>query len=113
MYQEIYCEIVAKESGLLKKKVKIQVDFGNKKSLFRELAGDPLKDNETGKTICFNSIIDALNYMSSEGWLLVNAYSMTDKDQTSVLHYLMRKKITTTAEKSKEIHDAMQASAEE
>lgn len=108
MKQEVYCEIVATQTGLLKKKVKINVDFGNKKSLFKELIGDPLKDKETGKTICFNSIIDALNYMSNEGWLFVNAYTINDKDQSSALHYLMRKKITTSAKKSKQIQDALQ-----
>lgn len=108
MKQEVYCEIVAKEIGLLKKKIKIEVDFGDKKSLFRELIGDPLKDKKTGKTICFNSIIDALNYMSNEGWLFVSAYTLTDKDHASVLRYLMRKKVTTTAKKSKQIQDAHQ-----
>lgn len=110
MKQEVYCEIVAKETGLLKKKIKVEVDFGEKKGFFRELIGDPLKDKNTGKTICFNSIIDALNYMSSEGWLFVDAYSFADKDNNPVYRYIMRKKVTTTAKKSQEMKDALQSS---
>lgn len=106
MKQEVYCEIVAKETGLIKKKIKIEVDFGNRKSFFKEVIGDPLKDKETGKTICFNSIIDALNYMSSEGWLFVDAYSFSDKDNSATYRYIMRKKVTTTAKKSQKMKDA-------
>jgi len=111
MKQEVYCEIVAKETGLLKKKIKVEVDFGEKKGFFKELIGDPLKDKETGKTICFNSIIDALNFMSSEGWLFVDAYSFSNQDNTPVYRYIMRKKVTTTAKKSQEIKDAIQSSS--
>lgn len=111
MKQEVYCEIVAKETGLLKKKIKVEVDFGEKKGFFKELIGDPLKDKKTGKTICFNSIIDALNYMSSEGWLFVNAYTITDRDNSPTYRYIMRKKVTTTAKKSQEIKEALQSSS--
>jgi len=111
MKQEVYCEIVAKETGLLKKKIKVEVDFGEKKGFFKELIGDPLKDKETGKTICFNSIIDALNFMSSEGWLFVDAYSFSNQDNNPVYRYIMRKKVTTTAKKSQEIKDAIQSSS--
>lgn len=107
MKQEIYCELIAKEAGILKKKTTIEVDFGGKKRLFADLIGDPLKDKETGKTIRFNSIIDALNYMSSEGWLFVNAYSHSNKDQSSTYRYLMRKKVVTTAKQSKEIKEGI------
>ena len=112
MKQEIYCEIIAKETGLLKKKITVEVDFGGKKSFFRELVGDPLKDKETGKTICFNSIIDALNYMSSEGWLFVNAYSQSDKDNSPTYRYLMRKKVDTTAKQSRQIKDSIKGTCE-
>ena len=91
--QEIYCEVVSKQVGLLKKKVQIEVDFGNPKGLFSSSAGNVLCDEETGKKIEFNSMIDALNYMSSQGWRFVNAYSMVDKDE-HVYHYIMRKLVT-------------------
>ena len=99
MKQDVFCEIVAKESGILKKKTTIKLDLGGKKSAFRDLAGDPLKNNETGKALCFNSIIDALNHLSSQGWTFVNVYCQTDKDQTSTYHYLMRKKINIKPKK--------------
>ena len=93
MQYEVYCEIVGKEVGLLKKKVEITIDFGQEKGWVESLTGEnPLKDT-TGKIIKFNSMIDALNHMSKQGWLFVNAYSITIKD-TNIYHYVMRK-VTT------------------
>ena len=88
--QEIYCEIVSQQVGLLKKKIQIEVDFGDPKGIFGSSVGDVLCDDETGKKIEFNSMIDALNYMSSQGWLFVNAYSMLEKEEP-VYHYIMKK----------------------
>lgn len=111
MKQEVYCEIVAKTVGLLKKKVRISVDFGEKKGFFKDLTGEPLKDKKTGKTIHFHSIIDALNYLSTEGWLLVHAYQNQDKDGASVMHYLMRKRVTTTKQQTRQIAEAVSESS--
>jgi len=93
MSNEVYCEVVGKEVGILNKKVEITVDFGQAKGWVESLTGEnPLKDS-SGKTIKFNSMIDALNHMSKSGWLFVNAYSITIKN-TNIYHYVMRK-ITT------------------
>jgi len=88
--QEIYCEVVSQQVGLLKKKIQIEVDFGDPKGMFSSAIGDVLCNSETGKKIEFNSMIDALNYMSSQGWFFVNAYSMLEKDEP-VYHYIMKK----------------------
>ncbi len=91
MSQEVYCEVVGKEVGLLKKKIEVEVDMGQEKGWLERLAGDPLKD-EHGGVARFNSMIDALNHMAKDGWLFVNAYSITFRDQ-NVYHYVMRKTI--------------------
>lgn len=92
MPQEIYCEIVGKEVGILKKKIEVEVDFGQEKGWLERAGGDPLKD-ANGKIIHFNSMIDALNHMAKDGWLFVNAYSISVKNQ-NIYHYVMRKNIT-------------------
>ncbi len=93
MSLEVYCEIVGKEVGLLKKKVEVNVDFGEAKGWIESLTGEnPMKDS-SGKIIRFNSMIDALNHMAKNGWLFVNAYSITVKD-SNIYHYVMRKVAT-------------------
>ena len=50
-----------------------------------------LKDNK-GKPIKFESMIDALNYMSGQGWRFVDAYAITAGNQ-NVYHWIMSKTI--------------------
>ena len=56
-------------------------------------------EDANGKAIKFKSPIDALNYMSINGWELVNTYT-TDLTQTlatpiQYLHYVIRRKEQT------------------
>lgn len=86
--KEEYCMIMARQK-LFSTKVTIDVDFGQEWSFWsnkRKLV------DENGKKISFNSVIDALNYMSSQGWEFVNAYSLTAGEQ-NVLHYVMKREI--------------------
>lgn len=93
MSREIYCEIVGREVGLLKKKVEVNIDFGEAKGWIESLkGGNPMKD-ASGKIIRFNSMIDALNHMAKNDWLFVNAYSITVKN-FNTYHYVMRKVAT-------------------
>lgn len=89
MSQEVYCEIVGKAAGFFRNKVEIEVDFGQEKGWFG--GSNPLADS-SGKTIKFNSMIDALNHMAKDEWKFVNAYSLTHKNE-NVYHYVMRKTI--------------------
>lgn len=94
MSQEIYCEILGNEVGLLKKKVHITIDFGQEKGWIESITGNnPLKDSD-GNIIQFNSMIDALNHTAQKGWLFVNAYNITTKDQ-NVYHYIIRNVISS------------------
>ncbi len=80
----VYCTIVG-TTKVMSTKVTVEIDFGQERSYWSR---DRLKD-ETGKPIIFNSMVDALNYMSDQGWEFVQAYIVTAGGQ-NVYHYLMR-----------------------
>lgn len=86
---EQYCMILA-TAKMLSTKVNITVDYGQETKLF-SFKDQRIKD-EGGKVITFNSVIDALNYMSTQGWIFVNAYALTVSGQ-NVLHYVMRRPV--------------------
>jgi hypothetical protein len=83
---EQYCRLIA-ENRILSSKVNIDVDFGNERRL---LADNRLRDEETGKLKKFNTVVDALNYMGSQGWVLVNAFPVLEGSSTT-LHYYFKK----------------------
>jgi len=84
-----YVQIVG-TSKFMSNKVTIQIDFGQKTKFFSGGKETLVKD-ETGKLLEFNSMIDALNFMSSNGFDFVNAYAIT-KGEQNVYHYLLRRK---------------------
>lgn len=91
-----YCEVKAKSTwGLISgNKTMIDVDFGQGDpgifdSIFKGKS-NTLKDDDTGKVKKFNSVIDALNYLSSLGWEYINCMVVSDGKQ-NVYHYIMRK----------------------
>jgi hypothetical protein len=95
---EQYCRLVA--SGVvLSKKVTIDVDFGEERKLFSDKR---LRDENTGKLKKFNSIIDALNYMGSQGWTLVNAFPQTGTVNSPEYHFYFKKSFNKTDLEKKE-----------
>ncbi|MFD2523328.1 hypothetical protein [Emticicia soli] len=70
-------------------KVMIDIDFGQRNKLFN-FNDTSLKD-ESGKLIELNSMIDALNFMSKNGYEFVQAYAFNVGGQ-NVYHYLMKRK---------------------
>ena len=82
-----YVQIVG-TSKLMSTKLSIQIDFGQRTKLFSLGKESVLKDEE-GKTLDFNSMIDALNFMSKNGFDFVTAYTITVGNQ-NVYHYLLR-----------------------
>jgi hypothetical protein len=83
---EQYCRLVA-YNKLLSNKVNIDVDFGQERKFFSD---NRLRDEETGRVKKFNTVTDALNYLGSQGWILVNAYPVTE-GSTSVLYFYFKK----------------------
>lgn len=72
-------------------KVVIQIDFGQERSW--RAKDSMIMDEKTGKATKFNSMIDALNYMSERGWVFVNAYAATIGQQ-NVYHWLLKKEFS-------------------
>ena len=83
---EQYCRLDA-TGRLFSNKVTIDVDFGEGRKLFSDYR---IRDEETGKLKKFNSVTDALNYLGSQGWTLVNAFPV-NSTSNSVYHYYFKK----------------------
>ena len=84
-----YVEIVG-TSRLLSTKLTIEIDFGQENKLFSSDKDTRVKD-ANGKNMIFNSMIDALNFMTKNGYEFVQAYALAISNQ-NVYHYLLRKK---------------------
>ncbi|MBC8464356.1 MAG: hypothetical protein H8D62_01640 [Bacteroidetes bacterium] len=83
-----YIQIVG-TSKLLSTKVSIQIDFGQA-TKFMKGGKEKIVTDENGKLVQFNSMIDALNFMSKNGYSFESAYALTIGNQ-NVYHFLLRK----------------------
>ena len=90
-----YMQIIG-TAKLFSTKLTIKIDFGQRTTLFASGKETIVKD-ENGKVMDFNSMIDALNFMSKNGFEFVNAYVFTVNNE-NVYHYLLRNKKTHTEE---------------
>jgi hypothetical protein len=85
-----YVQIVG-TSRLLSNKVTVEIDFGQENKLFSSDRDTRIKD-ANGKNMVFNSMIDALNFMTKNGYEFVQAFAFNTSNNQSVYHYLLRKK---------------------
>ena len=83
-----YVRIVG-TSKLFSNKVSIELDFGQYNSIWKD--SDTRVTNNLGKRIELNGMVDALNFMVSNGYEFVNAYAITIGNNQNVYHYLLRK----------------------
>ncbi len=83
-----YVQIVG-TSKLLSTRLIIQIDFGQRTKVFS--TKETIVRDTDGKAVEFNSMIDALNFMSQNGYEFVNAYAITIGN-SNVYHYLLRNK---------------------
>lgn len=88
---KVYCQIVG-VSKFMSKKVSVRVDFGQTPSAHNALV------DENGKKIIFNSMIDAMNYMSRLGWEFECVYVTTlgtdPNSKQLVHHWLLSKRLS-------------------
>lgn len=84
----LYCEIVGTAS-LFSTKVKIDVDYGQEVSFWSQ---DRRLRDDSGKSVKFNSMVDAMNYMGTQGWEFVQAYVVTIGNQ-NVYHWMLKRTI--------------------
>ena len=85
---EQYCDMIVTNAAF-SNKVNISLDFGQEKP--RLYKNYKLKDEVTGKPRKFNTVVDALNYMGSIGWELVNAFPFPNGD-SKIYHYYLKKR---------------------
>lgn len=82
-----YIELVGKSKLLSPTKIKVFVDYGQSFSWNQQVI-----KSADGKTAAFNSMVDALNFMDSNGWEYVNNYIISDASGELTYKYLLRKK---------------------
>ena len=88
---KVFCELLG-TGKLFSNKVTVTVDFGQETSLWAGASKQYLVD-DNGKTIKFNSMVDAMNYMGKRGWEFEQAYVVTIGNQ-NVYHWLLSKEVT-------------------
>lgn len=70
--KRVYAQLSCDEQ-LFSTKVKVSIDFGQSTSWLTSMSESRLVDHN-GKDIKFNSMIDALNYLTQFGWRFAQAY---------------------------------------
>ena len=76
---------------ILSSKVTITIDFGQSTKLFGNSKKQFSILDKNNKKVQFNSMIDALNFMTKNGYKFEQAYVVTAQN-SSTYHYLMSKK---------------------
>lgn len=84
-----YIQIIGTGRGL-STKMNIRLDFGQETKSISFKNRLKIKD-EKGNTIKFNSMIDALNFMSSNGYEFQFAYTLIENDNDA-LYYILKKR---------------------
>ena len=86
-----YVQIVGSER-LMSNKVNIELNFGQNTKFFGNSKKESAVLDANGKQVKFNSMVDALNFMVSNGYELDQAYAFVpDGGSGPVYHYLMKK----------------------
>ncbi|MBL7830145.1 MAG: hypothetical protein JNK41_03895, partial [Saprospiraceae bacterium] len=87
-----YIQIVG-TSKLFSNKLTIQIDFGQENKFWTGQGDNRIKD-VNGKVINFNTMIDALNFLSENGYEFINAYAIATPNQ-NVYHYILKRQKKT------------------
>ncbi|WP_417198145.1 hypothetical protein [Bizionia sp.] len=85
---EEYVQIVG-TTKFMSSKVTIEIDFGQRTKLLGSYKETTIVD-ENEKKVDFNSMVDALNFMTEHGYKFVQAYAFAVNNQ-NVYHFLMKK----------------------
>ncbi|MFP3594239.1 hypothetical protein [Chryseobacterium sp. SIMBA_038] len=75
----------------LSTKVNVEIDFGQETKSISFKNGTSIKD-EKGRNIKFNSMMDALNFMSANGYAFQFAYTTNDEKDRSIYYILKKNK---------------------
>ncbi len=63
-----YVQLIGYNTSLFGKKMEVTVDYGQKQKLFKSTS----IRNAEGKSMKFNTMIDALNFMEANGWKFID-----------------------------------------
>lgn len=74
----------------LSTKVNVEIDFGQETKSISFKNGTNIKD-ERGRNVKFNSMMDALNFMSANGYSFQFAYT-TNNEKDEAVYYILKKK---------------------
>lgn len=92
---KVYCEIISYMRNIFSDKTTVELDFGQASNWW---SNDRQLVDENGRTITFNSILDAANYMAARGWVFEQQYSVqtfSKGDSSSpTYHWILSKEIT-------------------
>lgn len=96
---KVYCEIISTSRNLFSNKTTVELDFGQYASWW---TADRNLVDENGKSINFNSVLDAVNYMAARGWVfeqmyVVQTFTKGDSDSPA-FHWIMSKEVRNQAE---------------
>lgn len=83
-----YIQIIG-TSKLMSNKVTVKIDFGQENNYWN--AKDTKIKDQNGKLVVFNSMIDALNFLSKNGYEFIDAYTITINSQ-NIYHYMLKRK---------------------
>ncbi|MBI1781467.1 MAG: hypothetical protein HYR66_08865 [Sphingobacteriales bacterium] len=93
---EQYCGLILRPRAF-SNKVNIELDFGEGR---RSFADNRMRDEMTGKLKTFNSVVDAMNYMGQQGWVLVNAFPSEHNGTNIYFEFFFKKTF-----KKEDIHE--------
>jgi hypothetical protein len=83
---EEYCQVKARPK--LNGRYVVSIDFGQQQKRFSQ----NLFRDTAGKAVEFNSAMDALNWLSTQGWELVSTFVLVDGGD-SVAYYVLRRRL--------------------
>ncbi|KMQ69321.1 hypothetical protein ACM39_04335 [Chryseobacterium sp. FH2] len=75
----------------LSTKVNVEIDFGQETKSISFKNGTSIKD-ERGRNMKFNSMMDALNFMSANGYYFQFAYTTNDEKDRAIYYILKKNK---------------------
>jgi hypothetical protein len=75
----------------LSTKVNVEIDFGQETKSISFKNGTNIKD-ERGRNMKFNSMMDALNFMSANGFSFQFAYTTNDEKDRAIYYILKKNK---------------------
>jgi hypothetical protein len=86
-----YLQIIG-TSKFLSSKLNIRIDIGQRTKLISSNSDAAGIKDANGEVLIFNSIIDALNFMSANGYEFVTSNILAE-EEVNTYYYLMKKRI--------------------